>query len=139
MSATPVNPLQLAATRRSQEALKSTRAAIRALDQRGEPVSILGVSKLAGVSRQFIYDHGELRREIEQLRSADRSRGVRVPAREQATVASLESRLRAALAENRRLRTENQELRAELAVLYGEAREAEIRRVTRANGQAAQP
>jgi hypothetical protein len=132
VSATPVNPLQLAATRRSQEALKSTRAAIRALDQRGEPVSILGVSKLAGVSRQFIYDHGELRR-------ADRSRGVRVPAREQATVASLESRLRAALAENRRLRTENQELRAELAVLYGEAREAEIRRVTRANGQAAQP
>jgi hypothetical protein len=131
VSEAAANPLQAAATRRSEEARKRTRAAIRTLDQRGERASILAVSKIAGVSRQFIYDHADLRKEIEGLRSADRPGNVRVPTREQASLASLESRLRAALAENGRLRAENQELRAELGVLYGEARRHETRGTAR--------
>ena len=139
MKEAAANPLRAAATRRSEEARKRTRAAIRTLDQRGERASILAVSKIAGVSRQFIYDHADLRKEIEGLRSADRPGDVRVPTREQASLASLESRLRTALAENTRLRAENHELRAELAVLYGEAREAEVRGVGRSERRVGHP
>ena len=59
-----------AADRRSQRAVERARRAIRRLDKAGEPVSFRSVAREAGVSRQFLYGHDQLRGEIERLRAA---------------------------------------------------------------------
>jgi Family of unknown function (DUF6262) len=100
--------------------------------KRGAAVNFAAIAAAAGVSRQFLYTHPELRREIEQLRDEQHGELSRLPVAERANDASIRARLRAALDDNQRLREENARLREELALAHGRVRELELdRRVRR--------
>ena len=91
-------------------------------------MNFAAVAAGAGVSRQFLYTHPELRQEIEQLRDEQHSERSRLPLAERASDASIRARLRAALDDNQRLRGENARLREELALAHGRVRELELDR-----------
>ncbi len=116
--------LAAAAARRRTAALERAHAALHNLDVRGEGITFQSVARAAGVSRQWLYQQPELRAEIERLREQRPAATAARPARERATEASLRQRVETLLDENRRLRQDNAALRDELAILYGERREA---------------
>jgi hypothetical protein len=134
MDAEPARrPLLDAAARRTLDAEQRVRGALRELDRQGAAITFAGVAQRAQVSRAFLYQHAELRAEIEALRAADASAPAQLPTPQRASDASLRARLRAALDEGQRQREEIARLREELAVAHGRARELELdRRVRRA-------
>jgi len=133
MSADPARrPLLDAAARRTLDAEQRVRSALRELDRQGAAITFAGVAQRAQVSRAFLYQHAELRAEIEALRTARASSPAPLPARQRASDASLRARLRAALDESQRQREEIARLREELALAHGRVRELEVdRRVRR--------
>ncbi len=74
--------------------------------------------------RRKRYTQPELRAEIERLRARHPPAAPRVPDAERAREASLRQRNTTLLAENRRLRDQIAELKAELAIAYGQLRAA---------------
>ena len=134
MGAPPVRrPLLDAAARRTLDAEQRVRGALRELDRQGAAITFAGVAQRARVSRAFLYQHAELRAEIEALRAADVSAPAQLPVRQRAGDVSLRARLRAALDEGQRHREEIARLREELALAHGRVRELELdRRVRRA-------
>jgi chromosome segregation ATPase len=117
------DPLTQAAAARHQRAVERAERALRNLDAERAAVSFQLVARRAGVSRQWLYTQPALRAEIERLR--DRApQGDGVPARQRATEASLRQRLESLRAENQRLGEQNAELKAELALAYGPARQS---------------
>jgi hypothetical protein len=134
MSAEPApRPLADAAARRTLDAEQRVRTALRELDAEGATITFAAVAKRARVSRVFLYEHADLRVEIETLRSVQETAPARLPVRQRASDASLRARLRAALDESQRQREENARLREELALAHGRVRELELdRRVRRA-------
>jgi hypothetical protein len=110
-------PLAAAAGRKHEAALERAASALRDLDAAGEPVNFQTVARAAGVSRQWLYKQPQLRSEIERLRDASTARTPRVPV-------ALRQRNRGLLEENARLRAENTRLKEELALAYGQQREA---------------
>jgi uncharacterized protein DUF6262 len=117
-------PLNLAAAERHRRAVERAQRALRDLDHDGAAVSFQAVARRAGVSRQWLYTQPALRAEIEQLRDRAATQADDVPARQRATEASLRQRLATLRAENQRLREENTNLKAELALAYGQQRAA---------------
>jgi hypothetical protein len=117
-------PLALAAARKHDATLDRAGAALRELDRTGNVINFQAVARAGGVSRQWLYQQPDLRREIEQLRTTSANAASAVPARQRATEASLRQRIRSLLDENHRLRGESDGLRAELALAYGERRDA---------------
>ena len=103
-------------------------SALRELDSEGATVKFAAVAERARVSRAFLYQHAELRSQIEALRAADAAAPARVPVRQRASDASLRARLRAALDEGQRQRAEVARLREELALAHGRVRELELDR-----------
>jgi Family of unknown function (DUF6262) len=127
-------PRQLAdaAARRTLEAEQRVQGALRELDRAGAAVTFAAVAKRADVSRVFLYQHAELRAQVEALRAAQAAAPARLPVRQRASDPSLRARLRAALDENQRQREEITRLREELALAHGRVRELELdRRVRR--------
>jgi Family of unknown function (DUF6262) len=126
-------PRQLAdaAARRTLDAEQRVHGMLRDLDREGATVTFAAVAKRAGVSRVFLYQHPELRAQIEAMRSAQAAAPARLPVRQRASDASLRARLRAALDENQRQREEILRLREELALAHGRVRELELDRRTR--------
>jgi hypothetical protein len=120
-----------AAATRSNDAASRVRRALRELAKRGVEVNFATVAASAGVSRQFLYSHAELRQEIEGLRDQQRSELSRLPVVDRASDASIRSRLRAALDDNQRLREEVARLREEVALAHGRVRELELDRRVR--------
>lgn len=113
----------LARIRRADSKAKSARvrAAIDAMVAAGEPLAIAALARKAGVSRRFVYDHPELRAEVDRRadESAERyaaslSAGARVSA------ASLRADLENAKARNQRLEAELASLRRRLGAEIGE-------------------
>jgi hypothetical protein len=129
----PGDPLKRAAAHRRVSAESRATQAIHSLDQRGETITFAAVAAAAGVSRQYLYSHPQLRPEIEQLRGRQRTAPSRLPASDRPSDTSLRSRLRAALDDNQRLREDNTALREELAVALGRVREFEVARRARAS------
>lgn len=128
MTAEPARPLAVAAARRTLDAEQRVRGALRELDREGASITFAGLAERARVSRAFLYQHAELRAEIEALRGVP----APLPLRQRASDASLRARLRAALDENQRQREEIARLREELALAHGRVRELELdRRVRR--------
>jgi hypothetical protein len=125
VSAEPADRIRTAAATRSLDATARAGRAVRELHHRGAEVNFAAVAAIAGVSRQFLYTHPQLRDEIERLRGERASTLARTSTADPASDASLRSRLRAALDDNQRLREENTRLRDELAVAHGRARELE--------------
>ena len=126
------SPLVDAAARRTLDAEQRVRAALRELDSDRAAVTFAGVAERAQVRRAFLYQHAELRAEIEALRTAQAATPAPLPVRQRASDASLRARLRAALDERQRQRDEIARLREELALAHGRVRELELdRRVRR--------
>jgi hypothetical protein len=126
-------PLAAAAATRTLDAEQRVRTALRELDSDGAAVTFAAVAQRAGVSRAFLYQHAELRAQIEALRAAQVSAPAPLPVRQRASDASLRARLRAAFDEGQRQREEIARLREELALAHGRVRELELdRRVRRA-------
>lgn len=123
-------PRQLAdaAAKRSLEAEQRVQSALRELDSEGAAVTFAAVAKRARVSRVFLYQHAELRAQVEALRAAQAAAPARLPVRQRASDSSLRARLRAALEENQRQREEIARLREELALAHGRVRELELDR-----------
>jgi hypothetical protein len=120
-----------AAARRTLDAEERVRGALRELDSEGATITFAAVANRARVSRVFLYQHAELRSEIETLRAAQAATPARLPVRQRASDPSLRARLRAALDESQLQREEIARLREELA--HGRVRELELeRRVRRA-------
>jgi Family of unknown function (DUF6262) len=116
-------PLAAAAARKHDATITRASAALRELDRTGGVINFQAVARAASVSRQWLYQQPDLRREIEQLRTASATLDPPVPSSQRATEGSLRQRIRSLLDENHRLRGESHELRAELALAYGERRD----------------
>jgi hypothetical protein len=125
MTSDRTTPLVAAAARKHDDVVARANSALRYLDRAGMAINFQTVARAAGVSRQWLYQQPDLRREIEQLRRAGRDTAPGVPTAQRATEASLRQRLRSLLDENHRLRGKTAELRAELALAYGEQRHAQ--------------
>ena len=92
MSAEPAPRALLdAGARRTLDAEQRVRTALRELDREGASVTFAAVAESARVSRAFLYQHAELRGEIEALRAADAP--ARLPVRHRASDASLRTRV----------------------------------------------
>lgn len=121
----PPDPTPLASAARRKRDHAQTRAseALRELDQQRRAITFQAVARQAGVSRQWLYQQPELRKEIELLRDRNvADTRPRVPDEHRASMASLRQRNTLLLAENRRLRDQVAELKAELAIAYGQRR-----------------
>lgn len=124
-----VQRLREAAQARHDTTLQRAEDTVRRLANRGEAVTFRRVADAAGVSRSWLYQQPELRAQIDQLRHRPAARArAAVPAAEQATADSLRQQLRTYREELNRLRTENQNLRAQLARRLGDERTAAITR-----------
>ena len=95
--------------------------AVRQLERERQPITFTAVAARARVSRQWLYTQPELRQAIERLRHQTDT-GRAAPARQRASHASLQQRVELLLAENRRLRAEITDLKAELAIAHGRRR-----------------
>ncbi len=131
MATQPARPLADAAARRTLDAEQRVRAALRVLDRDGATINFATVAQRARVSRAFLYEHADLRAEIQSLRVAQGAAPGRLPIRQRASDASLRARLRAALDDNKRQREEIAALRDELAIAHGRVRELELDRRAR--------
>ena len=75
MGAEPARrPLAETAAKRTLEAEQRVRSALRELDRDGATVTFAAVAERARVSRAFLYQHAQLRSQIEALRAAARCR-----------------------------------------------------------------
>jgi hypothetical protein len=119
----PPDGLAKAAALRSQRTLERAQTALSDLTAEAEPISFQAVARRANVSRQWLYQVPELRREIERLRDSPAQR-AHVPTPQRASERSLRQRVEPLLLENRRLRTQNADLREELALAYDQSRAA---------------
>ncbi|MGO9960368.1 MAG: DUF6262 family protein, partial [Solirubrobacteraceae bacterium] len=83
--------LSEAAIVRTVEAEKRTRQALRELDREGAAISFASVASRAKVSRTFLYEHADFRREIERLRESSATVPSRLPIRERSSEGSLQT------------------------------------------------
>ena len=120
----PTGSTVSAAQARHHATLRRARNVLQRLARRGELVTFRRLAETAGVSRSWLYRQPELREEISRLRDTTVGRPGTLPAAERATADSLRQQLRACRDEVTRLRTENQELRDQLARHLGAARAA---------------
>jgi Family of unknown function (DUF6262) len=118
--------LRGAAAARSIAAEQRAQRAIAELDRRGQAITFLAVAAEAGVSARYLYAHPQLRATIQQLRDERHGTPSRAARQPRASEESIRARLRGALEENKQLRTENAQLRDELAVAHGEIRELKL-------------
>ncbi len=131
MATQPARQLADAAARRTIDAEQRVRTALRELDREGATINFATVAQRARVSRAFLYEHADLRPEIESLRVAQGAAPARLAIRHRASDTSLRARLRAALDDNQRQREELAALRDELAIAHGRVRELELDRRAR--------
>jgi hypothetical protein len=122
MASDQTTALAAASAQKHDDVITRANSALRDLDRTGMAINFQTVARAGGVSRQWLYQQPDLRREIEQLRRAGRDTAPGVPSAQRATEASLRQRVRSLLDENHRLRCETGELRAELALAYGQQR-----------------
>ena len=87
-------------------------------------MTVAAVSRLAGVSRSFIYRHDELRSEIDRLGEARSAAGHPLPSRLRASVDSQHARADALRSEIAGLSEENRWLRQQAEALLGQRRAA---------------
>lgn len=122
-----------AARDRARATRRRAVAAIRRMDNAGQPISFDAVAREGQVSRSWLYNQPDLRTEIERLRARRDPEPARhrLPDRQRASDASLRRRLEVATERNRQLEAENRHLREALALALGERRTADILTATR--------
>ena len=118
-----------AAAARTADTAARARRAITKLRATGRPLTFVSVARTAGVSTSFLYEHPELRREVDEHRT--RTAGHQhAPTASSATVESLRTKLQVALQRNRELTEEVAVLRAENEVLRSRVLELNHRRTS---------
>ena len=122
-----VERLREAAQARHEVTLRRAESVLQRMAKRGDPVTFNRVAETAGVSRSWLYRQPTLRQEIDRLRDASASLPG-LPSVERASTDSLRQQLHTYREEINRLRTENQELREQLARHLGTARAAAVTR-----------
>lgn len=130
-----VASLRAAAARKRSDAITRTQRALGEMRQDGEAITFQSVARRAGVSRQWLYEQPELRNEIERLRAAGANQSAGSALAGRASDASLKQRLKTLSEENQRLRAENRTLKQELAIAYGQQRDAQAANSARRHGQ----
>ena len=110
-----------AAADRTADATARARRAITKLRHTKQPITFVSVARTASVSTSFLYQHTELRREIDKHRTQAAAAHASAPRAGSATVESLRTRLALAVQRNRDLtehlavlRAENEALRSRL-------------------------
>jgi len=111
-----------AAQQRVHDTRHRTVEALRTLDATSETVTFTAVARAAGVSRSWLYRQADLRAEIERLRTQGTNNPKTVPSAQRASTDSLQRRLETTLDEIQRLKTENCQLRHEVARRFGQQR-----------------
>ena len=109
-----------AARRRHHQALAAATAAIETLDRHAQPINFSTVATAAGVSRSWRYTQPEIRDLITRLRAAPTP--SLAPSTQRASAESLRQRLDAARDEISRLRTDNTNLKDQIARHLGAQR-----------------
>jgi uncharacterized protein DUF6262 len=107
-------PPNAAARRRRGQAEEAVISALRDARKTNTPITFTGLAAAAGVSRDFIYRHPELRAQVEALRHA---RDTSTDAAERTLVGRLSQQL---IELRRRHRRETIELQRALAMAQGE-------------------
>lgn len=120
-----VERLREAAQARHEVTLRRAESALQRMAKRGDPVTFNRVAETAGVSRSWLYRQPTLRQEIDRLRDASATRPG-LPSVERTSTDSLRQQLHTYREEITRLRTENQELREQLARHLRAARAAAV-------------
>lgn len=117
-----------AARQRASATRRRATAALRRMDNAGQPISFDAVAREAKVSRSWLYNQPDLRKEIERLRDRRNPTAAapQIPDRQRASDASLHRRLEVVTQRNRLLDVENRQLRQALAVALGEQRAADV-------------
>jgi hypothetical protein len=116
-------PIIAAARHRHELTRAKAIRALRELSHAGTPVTFEAVARQAGVSPSWLYAQPDIRAQIQHLRdTGGRAPARPAPARQRASAASLLARLETALARNRQLASENQQLRRQLAYALGDRR-----------------
>lgn len=109
--------------RRADSEAKAARvlAAVDSMARAGDPLVVARVARMAGVSRRFLYDHPELRAEVDR-RCAELAQGRARSAAGDArvTTASLRADLENAKATNHRLEQDLAALKRRLGELLGD-------------------
>lgn len=95
--------IMTAARHRAAATRRRAVAAIRRMDNAGQPISFDAVAREAQVSRSWLYNQPDLRAEIERLRVRRDARHTepRLPDRQRASDTSLRRRLEVATERNR--------------------------------------
>ena len=122
-------PLAAAAACRHELTRSRAVQALRELDRSGQPVTFTAVAAAAGISRSWLYTQPDISDQIRRLRGKADGAGSAgaIPASQQATEASLRTRLTAALARNQALAHENARLHRQLARALGDQRSSRTR------------
>jgi hypothetical protein len=111
------------AERHRRETLRSqAAAAVAAVRDEGNPVTVAEIVRRSGVSRAFIYRQADLMDAINEARQDGPTSRPRPPGRERMTDASKQARIRQLTAANAVLREEMDVLRSQNAALLGELR-----------------
>lgn len=111
--------LQAAADRKREDASARARRAIIALRARGAPINFNTVSREGHVSKDFLYNHLDIRQQIEKQRTPRRA-GFSGRQGERPSTASAAVQLEVLRTAVQRLREENIQLKAENGALRGE-------------------
>lgn len=111
--------LRQAARRKQADADARARQAVKHARKSQQPVTFRGIAEAAGVSTSFLYNHPELRAQIDRLRgsSSPRPRRGDDPTGQ---VATLKALLEAAASEKTALLRRNEQLNNRLAAAHGE-------------------
>jgi hypothetical protein len=113
--------LTAAAQQRAQDTRRRAVEALRHCDAAGEPMTFTSIARTAGVSRSWLYRQADLRTQIDRLR-ATRGATTTVPSAQRASTDSQQRRLETTLDEIQRLKTENHQLREQVARRFGQQR-----------------
>jgi len=117
-----------AARRRAEQARARAEHALETAARTGNPVTVAGLAKVAGVSRSWLYTQTDLLTAIHQTQqrqpATDRSGA------QPASVTSLRHRLDTALTRIKQLRADNTDLTRQLETAHGEIRRLRHRPTT---------
>ncbi|WP_017815165.1 DUF6262 family protein [Paenibacillus shenyangensis] len=120
MNAHPnISGLQQHAIQKKEQAIRSSWTAIHQLQQAGLNINFNTVSIHARVSKAFLYNHAELRSNIEKLRLQKPANGrinILSDSSKEVVIASLQERITALTAQIHTLQNENQLLKQRLQV-----------------------
>jgi hypothetical protein len=137
MPADHTTPIVAAARRRRELTRAKAIRTLRELERTGAPVGFAAVAQAAGISRSWLYAEDDLRAQITHLReaTAGQTKTPPIPASQRASDASLRRRLESAEQRIRQLRSDNEQLRRELAHAHGDQRRAVRRPADQEAGQ----